>query len=70
MARSTSLQPYTQFSITVPFLAAGLSLIESGSDMVKKNQYIFLEQPFVVYVANLSAKPILFLNKYAHCVRP
>lgn len=68
VAHSKMVQPYTKTSITVASQSAGLSLIDSCNDMVKKHQSmvawrtmdIFSRRPFEVYGANLLAKQIIF----------
>lgn len=72
-----TLKPYTQASMLVATPAAKLRLIESCRLVVEKHQSIidrgtmdiFSGRPIQVYVASLSAKPILFTKdmvvKYA-----
>lgn len=63
MVRPTTVQPFTKASATVASLAAGLSLIESPTELVEKYQSkiaqgwmdIFPGLPLEVYVANFSA---------------
>lgn len=63
----TTVDSYTQASITLSFPAAGLSLIESYSDIVEKNQSmtgrgtmdIFSGRAFKVDVATCLVKQIL-----------
>lgn len=72
-SRSPSYSPIavllcTHASVAVISLAAGISLIESSSNKVEKHKLmiswgtmdIFPRRTFEMYVANLSAKPILF----------